>query len=349
MRRGPGVAAVATVAAVAASGGTAAAAFAAIAASLLAATLSGCAKEETGVFPGYAEGEYVRLTAPIAGTLTKVNVRRGDTVAANAPAFVLEQASEIAARQEAEFRIERAKAQLADLQKGKRPDELAAARAQLAQANAALTQANADFARDQKLVADKFISPQRLDATRSAMQQARARVEELQAQLRVAQTGARADEIVAAQKEVSAAQAAFAQAGWKVDQKTQSTPVAGDVTDVLYREGEFVPAGSPVVTLLPPGNIKARFFVPETRLGTIKLGQPVTIQCDGCGAPINGTISFIAREAEYTAPIIYSKENRATLVFMIEAKPDPAAATRLHPGQPLELRFADSAAGGAKK
>src|SRR4051812_6635374 len=87
----------------------------------VAATITGCAKQETDVYPGYAEGEYVRLTAPIAGTLTKVSVRRGDSVAANAPAFVLEQASEAAGRQEAEFRIDRARAQLADLQKGKRP------------------------------------------------------------------------------------------------------------------------------------------------------------------------------------------------------------------------------------
>ncbi|MEP6702752.1 MAG: HlyD family efflux transporter periplasmic adaptor subunit [Betaproteobacteria bacterium] len=306
--------------------------------------LAGCAKPQADVFPGYAEAEYVRLTSPIAGTLSKLFVHRGEPVAANAPVFVLEQANEVAARQESEYRIERAKAQLADLKKGKRPDELAAARAQLAQANAALTQANADFVRDQKLVSDKFISSQRLDATKSAMQQARARVDELQAQLRVAQTGARTDEIVAAEKEVNAAQASYAQAGWKVDQKTQSAPVAAEVIDVLYREGEFVPAGSPVVTLLPAANIKARFFVPETTLGRIRLGQPVTIRCDGCGAPIGGTISFIAREAEYTAPIIYSKENRASLVFMIEARPAVEDATRLHPGQPLELQLADAPA-----
>lgn len=307
---------------------------------LLAGT--GCAKQESDSFPGYAEGDYVRLTAPVAGTLVKLHVQRGDKVAANTPAFVLEGQSELAARDEARSRIERAKAQLADLKKGKRPDELAAVRAQLAQATAALTQATADFDRDRKLVADKFISPQRLDATRSAMQQARARVDELSAQLRVAQTGARPDEIAAAAREVDAAQAQYAQADWRVGQKTQTTPAAGDITDVLYREGEFVPAGSPVISLLPPANVKARFFVPEAKLGTIRLGAPVTIRCDGCGEPIPAKITFIARESEYTAPIIYSKENRASLVFMIEAKPAPADAARLHPGQPLELRLADA-------
>lgn len=305
---------------------------------------SGCARQASDAFPGYAEAEYVRLTAPIAGTLIRLHVNRGDSVAAAAPAFDLERESEAAARQEAEFRIGRAKAQLADLTKGKRPDELAAVRAQLAQANAALTLANADYNRDRQLVASKFISPARLDTTRSALAQAQARVAELQAQLRVAGTGARPDEIRAAEKDVSAAQAQYAQASWRVEQKTQRTPAAGDVTDVLYREGEFVPAGAPVVTLLPPGNIKARFFVPEAVVGSLQVGQSVTIQCDGCGAPINGKISFIAREAEFTAPIIYSKENRASLVFMIEARPDPGEARRLHPGQPLELRLAAASA-----
>ena len=313
-------------------------------AALCALLASGCTRQASDVFPGYAEADYVRLTAPIAGTLTKLHVNRGDTVAAAAPAFDLERESEAAARQEAASRIERAQAQLADLTKGKRPDELAAVRAQLAQATAALTLANADYNRDRQLVASKFISPARLDTTRSAMAQAQARVQELQAQLRVAGTGARPDEIRAAEKDVNAAQAQYAQASWRVEQKTQRTPVAGDVTDVLFREGEWVAAGAPVVTLLPPGNIKARFFVPETVVGSIRIGEPVTIACDGCGAPINGRISFIAREAEFTAPIIYSKENRASLVFMIEARPDPEQAKRLHPGQPLELRLANAPA-----
>jgi HlyD family secretion protein len=304
----------------------------------------GCARQANDVFPGYAEAEYVRLTAPIAGTLAKLHLSRGDWAPAAAPAFVLEQESEAAARQEAESRIEHAKAQLADLKKGKRPDELAAVRAQLAQAIAALTLAAADFARDKQLVADKFISPARLDTTRSAQAQAQSKVDELRAQLRVAETGSRPDEIRAAEKDVNTAQAQLLQAGWRVDQKTQRTPVAGDVTDVMYREGEWVPAGSPVITLLPPGNIKARFFVPEAVVGSIQLGTPVTIQCDGCGPAINGKITFIAREAEYTSPIIYSKENRATLVFMIEAKPDLNDARRLHPGQPLELRLTNTPA-----
>ena len=69
--------------------------------------------------------------------------------------------------------------------------------------------------------------------------------------------------------------------------------------------------------------------------------------CDGCGGAIDGTLSFIAREAEYTAPLIYSRENRASLVFMIEARPVREAAERLHPGQPVEIALAAPAAPAA--
>src|SRR5690606_37338815 len=115
------------------------------------------------------------------------------------------------------------------------------------------------------------------------------------------------------------------------------------VVDVLFREGEWVPPGAPVISLLPPQNIKARFFVDEKMLGRLRLGQRVTLQCDGCDAPLEAAISFIAPEAEYTAPLIYSNENRATLVFMIEARPAPEQARRLHPGQPLEIRLTKDA------
>ncbi|MDB5852679.1 MAG: Secretion protein HlyD, partial [Herminiimonas sp.] len=258
----------------------------------------------------------------------------------NAPAFALEQASERAGREEANFRVEHARSQLANLSKSKRPDEISAAQAQLAQAEAAYRSSLRDFTRQKELVAARFVSPARLDEARSAADRDRARVAELSAQLRVARLGARTDEIAAAEQDVKAAQAQLAQADWKLDQKSQNIPVAAYVADVLYREGELVPAGSPVISLLPPENIKVRFFVPETVLGTMALGADIVLTCDNCGAPIPATVSYIAAEAEYTSPLIYSKENRSTLVFMIEARPSVENARRLHPGQPLEMRLA---------
>lgn len=308
-------------------------------------SLSACGEREKDFFPGYAEGDYVRLASPISGTLAKLHLKRGDKVAPNAPAFALEQESERAARMEAAARVERAQAVLANLKKGRRPDEIAALQAQLNQAQAALQLSTSNLTRQKQLVADKFIAPAKLDEARTSVEHDQAQVKEAQAQLRIARQGARSDEIRAAEQDLSAAQAQLAQAEWKLEQKTLRTPAAADVVDVLYREGELVQAGNPVVTLLPPQNIKARFFVSEPVLGTLRLGQDVNLRCDGCGNPIPAKISFISPNAEYTSPLIYSKENRATLVFMIEARPSAQDAARLHPGQPLEIRIATSKTG----
>lgn len=308
------------------------------------ALLGACDAKPAGTFPGYAEGEYVRLAAPISGTLTKLYLNRGDAAPAAAPAFALEQAVERSAQQEASSRVARSQDQLLNLRQGKRPDELAAIRAQLAQAQAALDLSSAEQKRNTRLVEQQFLSVASLDQARAAVARDLGHLNELKAQLRQATQGARAPEISAAEQEVKTAQAQLEQAQWRIDQKTQRTPIAGDVVDVMYREGEWVPAGAPVVTLLPGANIKARFFLPQAQLGGIAIGQAVRLTCDGCGAPIPATISFISREAEYTSPIIYSKENRASLVYMVEARPGLADARRLHPGQPLEASLANPVA-----
>lgn len=296
-----------------------------------------CDTPDDKSFPGYAEGEYVRLGAPLAGTLAKVHLRTGDHAAAGAPAYVLEQASETAGRQEAHSRVERAEALLADLRKGARPDEKAALAAGLKAAEAALAMSRASLERDRKLVTEQFISRARLDQTNASVAADRARVEQAEARLRTAGLSARSDQIAAAEKEAGAARAQLAQAQWRVDQKAQTVPVNGFVTEVAYRVGEWVPAGAPVLTVLPPQNIKARFFIPQARLGQLRVGQAASIACDGCPAAIAARISYIAPQAEYTSPLIYSKENRSTLVFMVEATPAPAQAAALHPGQPLTV------------
>jgi HlyD family secretion protein len=129
------------------------------------------------------------------------------------------------------------------------------------------------------------------------------------------------------------------QAEWNFSQKQQSAPQAGLVYDTLYREGEWVGAGKPVVALLPPQNIKVRAFVPETRVGSIRYGESVRVLVDGVRESFIGKVSYISPRAEYTPPVIYSKESRDKLVFMIEAVFDSATAANLHPGQPVDVQF----------
>jgi HlyD family secretion protein len=301
--------------------------------------LGACSDAPPAGFPGYVEGEYVRVASPLAGTLMQLSVERGVQVAKDAPLFTLESEQERAARAEAEARVRQTQASLANLEKGRRPPEIAAVRAQLAQAQASLRQSEADLTRTQKLVADKFLPPQKRDEALAARDRDRARVAELTEQVSIANLPARSDEIAAANAEVKAATDALAQAQWRIDQKSQTAPAAGLVTDTLYRPGEWVAAGAPVVSLLPPNNVKIRFYVPETTLATLRLGDVVRVRCDGCGADIAATVRFIAPQAEYTPPVIYSRENRAKLVYLVEARPD-APNPALHPGLPVEVSLA---------
>ena len=302
--------------------------------------LASCSDKPANSYPGYVEADYVRLASPIGGSVARISLKMGDHVTRDAPAFVLEQENERAAREEAMSRVKQAQAQLDDLKKSKRPDEIAAAQEQLAQAEATLKLDQKTLERQRKLVNENFISREQLDDAQAAVDRDAAHVKELQADVRINRLAARSDAIAAAQHDLEAAQAQLEQAEWKLEQKTQRVPIDAEVIDVLYREGEWVAPGSPVVSLLAPQHIKARFFVPEKALGALKLGQQVELSCDGCGAPIAAAVTYLAPQAEYTAPLIYSKENRANLVFMIEARPRSEDAMRLHPGQPLEIRVA---------
>jgi HlyD family secretion protein len=162
---------------------------------------------------------------------------------------------------------------------------------------------------------------------------------QLEADLKTAHLGSRSDQIAAVEAGVRAQEAALAKAEWDLSQKRQTASQAGLVFDTLYREGEWVAAGRPVVALLPPQNIKVRAFVPETHIGKIHPGDSVQAFVDGVREPFTGKVSFISPKAEYTPPVIFSRESRSKLVFMVEIVFDPKTAANLHPGQPVDIQF----------
>ncbi|MFL6669321.1 MAG: HlyD family secretion protein [Burkholderia ambifaria] len=306
----------------------------------VAALLGGCGRPaDTGpTYQGYVEGEFVYLSSSQAGTLTQLSVERGQAVAAGTPVFALEAVSETAALQQAQHQLAAARAQLADLQTGKRPPEVAVTRAQLAQATAQAARAAAQLARDERQYAAGGLSKQQLDDTRTSAQTTAAQMRELQNQVDVARLPGRAQQVAAQAAQVDAAQAAVAEAQWKFDQKRIAAPADGRVYDTLYRVGEWVQAGNPVVQMLPPQNLKVRFFVPEAAIASLAPGRTIAIHCDGCAADVPARITYVSRAAEYTPPVIYSNESRSKLVFMVEARPAPADAPKLHPGQPVAVR-----------
>jgi HlyD family secretion protein len=310
--------------------------FLAAAALLLA---SGCDGPPPGQVQGYVEGEFVYVASPLAGQLETLDVRRGDQVKVGMPLFALESESQQAALDEAQRQVAQAKANLADLKKGSRPSEVAAIEAQLGQAKAARAFSNSEYERLQGIAQSGAVSKQEFERAKSQRDQDSQRVAQLQADMTTAKLGGRVDQISAAQANVQARQAALAKAQWDLSQKKQDAPREGVVYDTLYRRGEWVPAGRPVVVLLPPQNIKVRAFVPEPRVGSVHVGDKVDVRIDGRPAAVSGTISFISPKAEYTPPVIYSRESRSKLVFMVEVVFDPKDAATLHPGQPVDVEL----------
>jgi len=300
------------------------------------ALLAGCQKQEEDVWQGYVEGEYVLLASPYAGQLQKLFVRRGDQVEAGKPVFVLEQESERQARAEAEERVKSAQARLENLQVPLREPQIQALRESLNQAKAAKELARVNLVREEDLMKKGYTTKPRLDEARSTYVQNTARVKEAEEQLKNAQMPlGRQGELEAAQAEMAAAKAALAQADWKLEQKSVAAPVSGLVQDTFFVIGEWVGAGKPVASLLPPGNVKARFYVPETMLSSMTIGRPIEIRCDGC-QPIDAKVSYVSSQAEYTPPVLYSKESRSKLLFLVEAR---LPNSPLRPGQPLDVRL----------
>jgi HlyD family secretion protein len=121
----------------------------------------------------------------------------------------------------------------------------------------------------------------------------------------------------------------------RLARRNAHSPSDGTIEQIYYRPGETVPAGRPVVALLPPGNLKIRFFAPQAALPELNYGDVVGISCDGCDKDLTAKISFIARSAEFTPPVIYSVEERAKLVFLIEARPEHPEKFRV--GQPVTV------------
>lgn len=310
-----------------------------LAVSLLVAT--SCTRHEATGYQGYLEGEFVYVSSPLGGRLETLAVQKGARVAAGAALFTLEQSAELSGLRETAERLRQAQARLADLGKGARPTELAALEARLAQARSAAELSARELERATRLHQTTVLSDDDYDHARLSHEANLKAVAEGEAQLATARLGGRADAVAAAQADVAAAQAAVDRAGWNVAQKSQSAPRAALVYDTLYRPGEFVAAGLPVVALLPPENLKVRFFVPEAGFAALKAGANVQVSLTGVTTPLAARISYLSPQPEYTPPILYNRENRSKLVFMVEAVfTDEAAARDLHPGQPADVTLA---------
>lgn len=303
---------------------------------LAAFPLIACDVSDQRTYQGYAEGDYVRVAALEGGPIVAIPVQRGDKVAEGALLFQLDQTAETAAHEQATAQLTQARAQFSDLSKGLRPTELDAIKAARASAAATSQKTAGDFDRAQKLFADGHISKAALDSARANKDAASAALRELDARLATGRLAARSDQLAAAEAAVKAAEAALAQVDWRMAQRQGYAPSGGLVEDVFFRVGEMANPGQAIASILPPTNIKLRFFIAEEELGHVHVGDKVALACHGCADNLTGTVRFISTQAEYTPPVIYSENAKSKLVYMAEARPD-ANPEIFHPGQPVRV------------
>ena len=288
---------------------------------------------------GYVDADYVRVSPTLTGRLVALSVARGDHVTTGAPLFAQDDTDDRAARDAAAGKLAQAQAQLDNLATASRETEIAQAQADLTDLLATRTRIARDLARNQELLHSGAATRQTVDQQQADLTSAAAKVEAARAKLeQMRSPTGRQYEIAAQAAAVAQAQAALQQAEWQVEQRHVAAPVGGLVADTFARSGETITAGTPVVELLPPQNIVVRFFVPEPALASLHVGERLAIGCDGCGAGLTATISFIAPQPEYTPPVIYSETNREKLVYLIEAHPPADQASGLKPGQPVDVR-----------
>lgn len=263
--------------------------------------LAACGNERSDLLQGYGEADYIYIASQETGVVDELFVREGDAVEAGARIFSLDP-------DRLNYTAQSASAQSA----------AAAQAVRTAQAEATLAQRN--FARGAELSERGFYPRARLDADRAARDAANARLAQ-------------------ARREAGAASAATGLARTRVGDAGAAAPAAGTIERIYHRAGEVVAAGEPIAALLTPANMKVRFFAPQDTLARLRVGTHVMVSCDGCGDPVAATISYVAREPQFTPPVIYSLDQRDKLVFLIEARFE--GATPIRPGMPVDVRIAE--------
>ncbi len=299
--------------------------------------LAGCGDNHGNEFPGYMEADLVLVGSEQGGRIETLSVQEGDSVEPGAAIFTLESREQEAQIAAAKARVAEAEARLADAkQQMQRPGEIEVLDASLAQAKAMQVQSALTLDRTQTLFDKRWVAQAQLDDAKAQHDRNVAAVAEAERRIDAAKLPNRSDLIDAAAASVEASRHALEQAEKNRAKRNVSAPASGTVEEVYFRPGEVVKEGQAVIALLPPDNLKVRFFVQEPVRASLQVGQAINVSCDGCKDGLSAKISFIAREAEFTPPVIFSREQRQKLVYLVEARPSDATA-RLTAGQPVTV------------
>jgi HlyD family secretion protein len=300
--------------------------------------LTACRASTPAGFQGWVEAETMFIGPEDTGRIVQLAVAEGQEVKTGDFLFAIDPAVQNADFEAATASLQQATARLARVENAQqRPEEIAVLQASQRQMQAAAEFSAGELARVRALNERNVSSRQQLDQAQANADRDHAALENVTRQIEVARLSGRTEDIDAARFVVAQAKAQVTSAKARVERARVHATISGRVQEIYFRPGEVVATGKPVVSILPPGQVKLRFFVAESVLPSMRIGGAVTVTCDGCDKDIRATISFISQSAEFTPPVIYSLEERQKLVYKIEAR--PAVPDRLRVGQPVTVRL----------
>lgn len=302
-----------------------------------AALFSACAAPPAALVVGYIEGEYVLLAPTASGQVAEVSVLRGERVEKGDVVARMEPTSAEITVAQAEAALAEAEANLANLREGKRPEEMAVLEASVVSAKAQAAEAQRISDRTLDLFRRGTVTQAELDRVETNVAQANAQLGEANAQLAVGGLAARAQEIKASQKRVEQASAALEQARWLLSEHQISAPASGSIDDVIRNPGDTAGPSAPILSLLPDGAVKLKLYIPQAAFSAVSVGTELAVQCDGCADNLRARVTYVSTQPEFTPPVIFSRETRQKLVFLIEAKPVGENAAQLQPGQIVDV------------
>jgi HlyD family secretion protein len=285
---------------------------------------------------GYVEGEFVLLAPIDVAEVKTVGVRRGDRVTPGEAIAQLENSDAIIAVAQSEAALAQAEAQLADLQIGKRPEEIAVLETTLASSEAQQTEAERVVSRLSNLLVRGIATQADYDNAETQLNVAKAMVGQAKANLAVAKLPARPETIRAAEYQVKQTKAALEDARWRLTKRTITAPAPGRIDDIIRNPGDVAGPSAPVISMLPDGAVKLKLYLPQRSLSSVSIGSLLDVRCDGCEPGLTARVSYVSPDPEFTPPVIYSLETRQKLVFLIEARPEGAAGP-LKPGQIVDV------------
>jgi HlyD family secretion protein len=307
-------------------------------------SLFSCRSEQAdNRFTGYIEADLIYVSASLPGRIQSLPFEQGDVVSEGELMLTLENDAQKISVAQSRAQLAQAKSNVENLQTGLRQEELDSLDAQLAEAKASLNLAEVQKNRWETLVKIGAATQADKDQIDAEYRVAVARVHNVESQIKAAKLSARPHLIEAAQAQVSAAEEALNYAIWQEQQTKVFAPANARVEQVLYRKGEYISAGMPVYSLLPSDGLKVKFFVPQAQLSDVTMGQLVRVLNPSKAVSNEASnpgyteaiVSYIAQDAEFTPPIIYSTESREKLVFLVEASFDHPV--QLRPGQPVDV------------